>query len=186
MVTNKDDVTRLLLLMGQGNREAESQLIEIVFPHLRRLARRYLRQERPDHTLQATALVHEAYLRLVRLKEVNFQNHVHFFAIAARLMRQILVDHARARNAGKRSVGKVTLDESLVYSPDKSSELLALDEALSRLNAAEDRLGQIVELRFFGGLTFDQIGQVLGVSERTVKRDWQLARAWLLNEIEKG
>ena len=184
MDSKEPDLTDLLSRLGTGDRTAESQLIEIVFPHLRQLAMRYLRLERPDHTLQPTALVHEAYLRLVRTKEMKWESHGHFFGVAAKLMRQILVDHSRARNAQKRPGGsKISLDDALAYTPEKSSALLALDDALTRLKNQDARMCNVVELKFFGGLTFDQIGRVLGVSEKTAKRDWQLARAWLIREI---
>ena len=178
------DITQLLSLIGTGDRDAEAQLIELVLPHLRRLAMRYLRAERPDHTLQPTALVHEAYLRLVQTTDMKWENQSHFFGIAARLMRQILVDYARARKADKRAGGaKISLDEAFIFAPEKSSAVLDLDDALIRLKNQDYRLSSVVELKFFGGLTFDQIGQVLQVSEKTAKRDWQLARAWLIKEM---
>jgi RNA polymerase sigma-70 factor (ECF subfamily) len=180
-----NDVTLLLSRLGRGDRTAESELIEIVFPQLRRLAGHYMRSERPDHTLQPTALVHEAYLRLVKIQDIGWNDRVHFFGLAAKLMRQILVDHARARNAGKRPQGKISLDEELSYTDEKSSAVLALDEALTRLAGKDARMSNVVELRFFGGLTFDQIGRVLEVSERTAKRNWELARVWLRREVRK-
>jgi RNA polymerase sigma factor (TIGR02999 family) len=179
-----NDVTQLLFRLSKGDRMAESELIEIVLPQLRRIAAHYMRFERPEHTLQPTALVNEAYLRLVRCADINWESRAHFFGIAAMLMRQILVDHARTRNAGKRPRATVSLDEVLVYSKQKCSEVLALDEALRRLSIKDERIGKVVELRFFGGLTFDQIAGILGVSEKTAKRDWQLARVWLQRELE--
>jgi RNA polymerase sigma factor (TIGR02999 family) len=186
MRASGNDVTRLLVRLGEGDRTAESELIEIVFPQLRRLAGHYMRSERPDHTLQPTALVHEAYLRLVKIEDIDWKDRVHFFGLAAKLMRQILVDHARARKAAKRPQANISLDEELAYSNEKSSAVLALDEALSRLAMKDVRMGRVVELKFFGGLTFDQIGRVLEVSEKTAKRDWQLARAWLRKEMRKN
>jgi len=143
-----------------------------------------MRRERPDHTLQPTALVHEAYLKLMDQRRVSWQNRSHFYRLAARLMRRVLVDHAREVNASKRAKGqKVALDEALAYSKEKPSELLAIDEAISRLAETEPRLGQVVELRFFGGCSEEEIAGILGVSARTVKRDWKLARAWLYAEL---
>jgi RNA polymerase sigma-70 factor, ECF subfamily len=181
-----NDLTRLLSRLGTGDRTAESELIEIVFPQLRRLAGHYMRSERSDHTLQPTALVNEAYLRLVKIQDISLKDRAHFFGLAAKLMRQILVDHARARNAEKRPRAEISLDEELTFSHEKSSAVLALDEALSRLASRDVRMSRVVELKFFGGLTFDQIAQVLEVSEKTAKRDWQLARAWLRREIRKN
>ena len=179
------DVTKLLIGLSNGDRGGESKLVEIVFPRLRHIAANYMRSERSDHTLQPTALVNEAYMRLVRSSEVSWESRAHFFSIAARLMRQILVDHARTRNATKRPQGKIPLDEALVYSAEKSSAVLALDEAVNRLAAKDARAGKVVELRFFGGLTFDQIARVLGISEKTARRDWQVARAWLQRELSR-
>jgi RNA polymerase sigma factor (TIGR02999 family) len=159
----------------------------LVYSELLRAARRYMRGERPDHTLQPTALVHEAYLRLVGQREIAWQNRAHFFGVAAQLMRRILVDHARARQAEKRGgdVGMVPLEEAMVFKEEGGPALLALDQALTRLNQFDPRQGRIVELRFFGGLTEEEIAAVLGVSARTIKRDWNVARAWLYNEINK-
>ena len=182
-VDNEVDITQLLTRLGKGDQVAESELIEIVFPHLRRLAMRYMRDERPNHTLQATELVHEAYLRLVRIKKIEWDSHGQFFGIAAKLMRQILVDYYRARNSKKRPNLRITLDESLAYSPEKSVDVLALDDALDQLKKIEPRVCEVVELKFFGGLTFDQIGRVLHVSEKTAKRDWEFARAWLIRAL---
>ena len=144
-------------------------------------------RERPDHTLQATALVHEAYLRLIDQREVNWQNRAHFFGIAAQLMRRILVDYARGLKAGKRlgARHKISLEDALVISKDRSADLLALDEALSRLAAKDPRQSRIVELRFFSGLSIEETAEVLGISVRTVKRDWNFARAWLYSELSK-
>jgi RNA polymerase sigma-70 factor (ECF subfamily) len=182
------DVTILLSEIRRGNRGAESELISLVYDELRRLAAHYMRRERPDHTLQATALVHEAYLRLVKQREVPWQNRAHFFAIAGRLMRRVLVDHARAHCRGKRggTLQRIPLGETLLFSPERSEELLELDRALILLAEEYPRQSQVVELRHFGGLTVDEVAEVLKVSPKTVKRDWSLARAWLHREIRMG
>jgi RNA polymerase sigma-70 factor, ECF subfamily len=179
------EVTHLLAQLRAGQRDAESKLIPLVYAELRRLAAHYLRGERPDHTLQPTALVHEAYLRLTKLHDVDWQGRSHFFATAATVMRRILVDHARAQNANKREGCRnaVSLEEALVVSPARSSQLIALDDALDRLAKLDLRRSKIVELRFFGGLSEEETGEVLGISERTVKRDWRVAKAWLYNEV---
>jgi RNA polymerase sigma factor (TIGR02999 family) len=179
------EVTHLLAQLRAGQRDAESKLIPLVYAELRRLAAHYLRGERPDHTLQPTALVHEAYLRLTKLHDVDWQSRSHFFATAATVMRRILVDHARAQNANKREGCRnaVSLEEALVVSPARSSQLIALDDALDRLAKLDLRRSRIVELRFFGGLSEEETGEVLGISERTVKRDWRVAKAWLYNEV---
>jgi len=152
---------------------------------LHRLARRYMKRERPGHTLQATALVNEAYLRLVEVKRVQWQSRAHFFAMAARMMRRILVDHARARDNSKRGgdVSRVSLDEAVVVSSEPEHDLLGLDEALRRLEAVHPRKGQVVELRFFGGLSLEETAEALHVSIDTVKRDWRFAKLWLLREL---
>ena len=184
VTSQSGEITELLKQLTAGNREAESKLVPLVYEQLRRLATSYMRRERPDHTLQPTALVHEAYLKLMDQRRVSWQNRSHFYRLAARLMRRVLVDHAREVNASKRAKGqKVALDESLAYSKEKPSELLAIDEALSRLAETEPRLGQVVELRFFGGCSEEEIARIVGVSARTVKRDWKLARAWLYAEL---
>jgi RNA polymerase sigma-70 factor (ECF subfamily) len=181
------DITQLLHRIQDGDRSAEEKLVPILYKELHRLAAHYMRRERGDHTLQPTALVNEAYLRLVRTPNIDWESRIHFFGVAAQLMREVLVDHARAHLASKRGgdVGKVSLDELRVYSPEKSGELVALDEALDRLARQDQRMSRVVELRFFGGLTFEQIATILKVSEKTAKRDWQLARAWLRGEISK-
>jgi RNA polymerase sigma factor (TIGR02999 family) len=159
-----------------------------VHNELRRLARGYMRRERPDHTLQATALVNEAYLRLIDVKQVGWQNRAHFFAMAARMMRRILVDFARAHGNEKRGGGirKVTLDEALIVSPQSDDDLVALDEALQKLEAVHPRKCQVVELKFFGGLDLDETAEALHVSRDTVKRDWRFAKLWLLHELSGG
>jgi RNA polymerase sigma-70 factor (ECF subfamily) len=179
------EVTQLLAQLRAGERDAESKLIPLVYAELRRLAAHYLRGERADHTLQPTALVHEAYLRLTKLHDVDWQSRSHFFATAATVMRRILVDHARAQNANKREGCRdaVSLEEALVVSPAKSAQLIALDDALNRLARLDLRRSKIVELRFFGGLSEEETGEVLGISARTVKRDWRVAKAWLYNEV---
>ena len=164
---------------------AFDRLVPLVHDELRRLARRYMRQERPGHTLQATALVNEAYVRLIEAKRVRWTNRAHFFAIAARMMRRILVDFARARGNAKRGGGvqKVTLDEAFLVSPQVGEDLVALDEALQKLEAMHPRKSQVVELKFFGGLNLDETAEALHVSRDTVKRDWRYAKLWLLREL---
>jgi RNA polymerase sigma factor (TIGR02999 family) len=182
------DITRLLQRVQQGDQSAEERLVSIVFQELRRLALYYMRREqRPDHTLQPTALVNEAYVRLVHSPEITWESRAHFFGVAARLMREILVDHARAHLARKRGgdMPKLSLDELKVYSPEKSADLVTLDEALDRLAQKDARLSKVVELKFFGGLTFEEIGKMLNIASKTARRDWLLARAWLHAEISK-
>jgi RNA polymerase sigma factor (TIGR02999 family) len=182
------DVTRMLIDWGGGNRETPGRLVPLVYEELRWLAREYLRRERPDHTLQATALVHEAYLRLVDQSVTTWQNRAHFFGVAAQVMRRILVDYARAHRAEKRGGvwDKLAFDEALAPSTERRVDLIALDDALKDLLALDPRQSQIVELRFFGGLTNEEIGEVLDVSPTTVKREWRIAKAWLRREIETG
>ena len=180
------EVTRLLQELSAGNREAEEKLIPLVYGELRRLAAHYLRGERGNHTLQPTALVHEAYIRLTKSHTLDWQNSSHFFATAATVMRRILVDHARAQLAGKRGGARniaISLEEVFVVSPARSQELLALDEALNKLERLNARQSRIVELKFFAGLNEEETGAILGVSSRTVKRDWRVAKAWLYNEV---
>lgn len=181
------EITQLLIQVTQGDHEAESRLIPLVYDELRRLARRYMRHERPDHTLQATALVHEAYVRLAGEKEIAWQNRAHFFGVAANLMRRILVDHARAKLAKKRggSDQQVSLDDALLVDLVSPKHFLDLDEALERLAQRDPRQSRIVELRYFGGLTEAETAEVLGISPRTVKRDWTVARAWLFKELSR-
>jgi RNA polymerase sigma-70 factor, ECF subfamily len=185
MQPSSAEVTRLLVELRSGNPEAEAKLIPLVYQHLHRLAASYMRGERPDHTLQTTALVNEAYLRLVPQKETDWRDRAHFFGVAARLMRQILVEHARARHAGKRGgkVEKLSLDQALELSPARSRELIELDVALECLGRLDPQQARVVELRFFGGLTVEETAAVLGISPRTVKRDWAVARAWLHGEL---
>ena len=178
-------VTQILLNWGAGESEAAERLMPLVYEELRRLARDYLRHERGDHTLQPTALVHEAYLRLVDDSRVNWQNRAHFYGIAAKLMRRILVDHARARNAEKRGglVPKVPLDEARDLPPAATNDLVALDGALEDLARTYPRKSEVVELKFFGGLEAEEIAEVLQVSPKTVLRDWQFAKLWLCREL---
>jgi RNA polymerase sigma factor (TIGR02999 family) len=178
-------VTKLLLRWREGDRDALEQLMPLVYEELRRLARAYLRGERADHTLQSTALVHEAYLRLAGQNPPQWQNRAHFFAIAARVMRRILVDHARARAADKRGSGVCTLalDEALAPAQKINLDVIALDSALTQLAELDDQQSQIVELRFFAGLTIEDTSEALGISPATVKRDWLVARAWLFRAL---
>ncbi len=181
------EVTRLLEDLSSGHQKAADQLIPLVYEGLRQLAGRYLSQERPGHTLQPTALVHEAYLQLVDQRQVRWQNRAHFFGVAATLMRRILMEHARNRQAAKRggSAQKVSLDEAAALPLRQDVDLLALDDALTSLTALDARQSRVVELRFFGGLTVEEIGEVLGVSPTTVKREWRLAKAWLARELDR-
>ncbi len=175
------DVTRLLVQWVHGNQAALDELTPLVYDELRQRARNYLRHERPDHTLQPTALIHEVYLRLVGDSLPEWQNRSHFFAIASRVMRQILVDHARRRGASKRgdAIPDVSLDEAIVLSESENSELLALDEALSKLGAFDERKCRVVEMRYFGGCTVEETAEALGIATITVIRESRLAEAWL-------
>jgi RNA polymerase sigma factor (TIGR02999 family) len=179
--------TELLLAWGGGDKQAFDLLVPLVHDELRRLARGYMARERPDHTLQASALVNEAYVRLIELKRMQWQNRAHFFAMSARVMRRILVDFARAKRNEKRGGGapQVTLDEALLVTPDKGQDLVALDLALSALEAVHPRKSQVVELRFFGGLSLEETAEALQVSIDTVKRDWRFAKLWLLAELSE-
>lgn len=180
------DVTALLGELSKGKPDAADQLIPVVYDELRRLANSYMRREREGHTLQATALVHEAYMKLVEQRAVNWQSRAHFFGIAAQIMRRLLVDHARGRLRDKRGGGQfvVPLENALVFSPEQSSGLIELDGALDRLATMDARQARIVELRFFAGLTVEEAAEVLGVSPKTVKRDWSVAKAWLHGELK--
>ncbi len=181
-------INRLLVDWGHGDEEAWEELIPVVYEELRRIARRHLRRERPDHTLQSAALVNEAYLRLVRQEAPQWQNRAHFFGVAAQLMRHILVDHARNRLAAKRGAGapRLALDERLVPIQKSEVDVVALDDALGKLSALDPQQGRLIELRFFGGLSIEETAVVLGVSPATVKREWAVARAWLLRELKRG
>jgi RNA polymerase sigma factor (TIGR02999 family) len=180
-------VTQLLAKWRAGDEKALEDLVPLVYDELRRMAHRYLRGERPNHTLQSTALVHEAYIRLVKQREKDFENRAHFFAISAQLMRQILVEYARGRRTAKRDVERnVTLEDTLNLVKRKSVDLIALDDALNGLAALDPQQSRIVELRFFGGLSIEETSDVLGISAATVKRYWTTARVWLDHEIRKG
>ena len=180
-------VTNLLARWRSGDESALDALLPLVYDELRRIARRYLSDERGGHTLQATALVHEAYLRLVDQSPLGIESRTQFFGIAARLMRQILVDHARSRRASKRGGGKlISLDESAEISPQKDLDLIALDDALNELARLDERQARIVELRFFAGLSIEETSRVLAVSAVTVTRSWTNARLWLCRELTRG
>src|SRR5436190_8159856 len=178
-------VTALLTRWSQGDDAALAELTPLVYEELRRLAHRQMGRERPDHTLQTTALVNEAYLRLADQTNPRWQNRAHFFAVAARAMRQILVSYARTQQAQKRGGGafKVDLDEAALVSPEESREIVELHEALEQLSALDSRKAQIVELKYFGGLNYDEIAEVLKISRITVRRDWEFAKVWLYTEL---
>ena len=183
-----DDITALLLSWGRGDEAALQQLIPLVHRELHQIARRCLKGERPGHTLQPTALVNEAYLRLVDVRRVSWQNRTHFLAMSARLMRRVLVDFARSRQYQKRGGGvmKVSLDEAHGVATERGQDLVALDEALITLSAIDERKARVIEMRFFGGLTVEETADVLDLSRETVLRDWRLARAWLMQELLKS
>jgi RNA polymerase sigma factor (TIGR02999 family) len=185
MTLTSHSVTQMLLDWSEGDREALDKLIPIVYSELRLRAARYLRRERPGHTLQTTALIHETYLRLVDQKDVQWQNRAHFFGIAAQLMRRILVDHARQRDAAKRGGADrtLTLDDAMAVFAGRDVNLIALDEALTRLAEIDARQSKVVELRYFSGLSIEETAEVLGVSPATVKLDWSMAKAWLRREM---
>ena len=180
--------TELLLAWGRGEKAALDRLVPMLHYELQRMARRFMAGERPHHTIQATALVNEAYLRLIQIDRVQWQNRAHFLAVAARLMRRILVDAARARGKDKRGPGvqKISLDEALIAADERAPDLVALDDALKALAAGYPRHGEVVELRFFGGLTLDETAEALGVSRDTIKRDWRFAKLWILREMKAG
>jgi RNA polymerase sigma factor (TIGR02999 family) len=184
----KPDPTGLLQAWGKGDHAAFEELIPLVHEELRRVAQRELRRERPGHSLQATALVNEAYLRLIDLNRIEWHDRAHFFAMSARMMRRILVDSARARGNQKRGGGtpKVSLDEALQVSKEPGCDLVVLDDALKTLGAMDPRKAQVVEMRFFGGLTIEESAAALQVSVDTVRRDWRVAKVWLLRELSRG
>ena len=186
--THPEEATKLLLAWGQGDQGALERLVPLVHDELNRIARRCMAGERVGHSLQATALVNEAYLRLIDVSHVDWQNRAHFLAVSARLMRRILVDHARSRNYEKRGGGaqKVSFDEGLVVSLEPGQDLVALHDALTALAKVDPRKSQVVELRFFGGLSVEETADALHVSTDTVTRDWKLARVWLLRELRGG
>lgn len=177
-LSSENDVTVLLREVSSGSTVAPERLLELVYDDLRRLAGAYMKNERSDHTLQATALVHEAYMRLVDWKNVSWENRAQFFSVAAQVMRKILIDHARARKSQKRGGQKLILDEAVSMPDHRQIDLLALDEALEALEKLDPRQAKIVELRFFGGLSIKETAYVLKVSEATVRRDWTFAKAW--------
>ena len=188
MSSSTHQVTDLLLAWGEGDQTALERLVPLVYEELHRLARRHMRSERSGHTLQTTALVNEAYLRLIDSSRVRWQNRAHFFAVAAQLMRRVLVDFARSRHNLKRggAAHRVTFEQALEVAEERSADFLALDEALDALAALNLRQAQVVELRYFGGLSEAETAEVLKVSVPTVKRDWRLAKVWLLRELSKG
>ena len=188
MSTSAQSVTQLLVEWSHGDQDALERLTPLVYGELRRLARRHLSRERSDHTLQSTALVHEAYLRLVDQRSVQWQNRAHFFGVAAQLIRRILIDHARARQAGKRGAGAclLSLDEALdAPAGGRQLDIVALDDALAQLAKIDPRQSRIVELRFFAGLTVQETAEVLSVSTPTVNREWNAANAWLFRELNR-
>src|SRR5262245_3739846 len=184
---NQHDVTRLLKAWSGGDRQALDELMPALYSEIRKLAGSYLRRERPDHTLQATALVNEAYMRLVDQREVQWQNRAHFFGIAAQIMRRILVDHARMQKAEKRGRGQspIVIDEAFDVA-DRQLDFVAVDDALKTLAELDPRQAQIVELRFFGGLSIEETAEVTKLSPATIKREWASARAWLRRELERS
>lgn len=178
------EVTLLLNRMGEGSDSAPGLLLELVYDDLRRLAGAYMKNERGDHTLQATALVHEAYMRLVDWKNVSWQNRAQFFSVAAEVMRKVLIDHARSHQAQKRSGHKLVLDDAISLPDRKPIDLIALEEALQSLEKLDPRQAKIVEMRFFGGLSIEETAYILKVSESTVRRDWTFAKAWFQRELK--
>ena len=187
MTTSPQQVTKLLVDWSNGDQQALEHLTPLVYGELRRLASRYLRKERADHTLQSTALVHEAYLCLIDQKNVRWQNRAHFFGVAAQMIRRILVDHARGKHAAKRGAAapKLSLDEAIAVPERRDFDLVALDDALNGLAKIDPQQARIVELRFFTGLTVEETAEVLSISPATVKRDWVTAKAWLFRDISR-
>lgn len=183
----QQDVTATLLEMSAGDSDAAAKLWPLVYDELRRLAAAVMRRERPDHTLQPTALVHEAYLRLIDQTRVDWKNRAHFCAVASEMMRRILVDHARKHHAAKRggSETRLSLDEAVSFPRDVEIDVVAVDEALLDLSRLDPQQGRLVELRFFGGLTLDETAEVMGISRSTVQREWDMAKAWLYNQLKK-
>jgi RNA polymerase sigma-70 factor, ECF subfamily len=188
MIPNSSPVTLLLRRYSSGDKSALSELVPLVYDELHRLATSYLRRERPDHTLQATALVHEAYLRMVNQREARWKERGHFFAVAAGMMRRILIDHARKHKAAKRGGPLTTVsfeDIKFVLTPEQSENLMVLDSLLTRLAAIDPQEARIIELRFFGGLSVEETSEVMGISATTIKREWSVARKWLAREMQK-
>ena len=188
MAQNSHEVTQLLIQWSNGDKAALDKLMPLIYEELRQLARHYMNRERVGHTLQTTALVNEAYLRLINRKQVHWQNRAHFFAIAAHLMRSILVDHARSHAYAKRGGGarKIALDEALAVSQQRAADVVALDDALKRLAEIDPQQSRIVELKFFGGLTIEETAEVLALSPATIKREWSTAKAWLYHELNRN
>ena len=184
---SSNEITDLLLAWNDGEPKALDELVPLVESELRRLARTYMKRERAGHTLQTTALINEAYMRLIDARRVRWQNRAHFYGLAARLMRRILVDYSRDRSYQKRGGGaqQITFDERLVLTPGADPDLLALDEALSELAQVDERKAQVVEMRFFGGLTEKEVALALSVSPETARRDWRLAKSWLLRKLSR-
>ncbi|HEV2669190.1 MAG TPA: sigma-70 family RNA polymerase sigma factor [Blastocatellia bacterium] len=182
-----NEITERLIAWGAGDRAALDQLFPVVYQELRRMAGNYLRQENPGHTLQPTALVHEAWLRLIDQARVNWRNRAQFFGVAAQMMRRILVDHAKAKHREKRGgeAVKLSLDVAINLSQEREADLLALDDALGELTRVDERKGRVVELRYFGGFSVEETAQILGVSPETVMRDWKMAKAWLYQQIRR-
>jgi RNA polymerase sigma factor (TIGR02999 family) len=182
------DITPLLRRFREGDEAARAALISAVYDELKMMAQRYMRRERQGHTLQATALVNEAYVRLVNIKKAEWRDRAHFFAVAAQVMRGILVDHARKHLAGRRGGGMelLPINEEIAFAPGRAESLVRLDESLTRLSQLDPRVGRIIELRFFGGLSIEETSELMQISPRTVKREWSFGRAWLRNELKAG
>lgn len=187
MTPSSIDVTQLLVAWGNGDQTARDQLMPLVYTELHRLAHRHIKKERPGHTLQTSALVNEAFLRLVDQRDVHWQSRAHFFGIAAQMMRRILVDYARSRRYAKRGgdARQVSLDEELMVTNQRNADVVGLDDALTELASIDERKSRVVELKFFGGLSIEETAEVLGVSPGTVMRDWTLAKAWLRRAMSK-
>jgi RNA polymerase sigma-70 factor (ECF subfamily) len=185
---SQQEVTQLLADWSRGDDAAFAKLTPLIYEELRRIAHRHMGGQRPDHTLQTTALVNEAYLRLADQTKPNWQSRAHFFAVAARAMRQIVVDYAKSQRAQKRGGGalKIELDEGAIVSPEQSQEIIDLHEALERLGTLDSRKAQVVELKFFGGLNYDEIAEVLKIARMTVRRDWEFAKLWLYTELHSA
>lgn len=183
-----EEITQLLMNWSQGDEAALDQLVPLVYPELRRMAKRHMAREGPEHTLQTSALINEAYLKLVDQQDVQWQNRAHFFAVAAQVMRHILIDHARRHAYDKRGAGAqhVPLDEAAIVQEERAAQLVALDEALNALAALDPRKAQIIELRFFGGLNGEETAEVMKISPATVQREWQAAKAWLHHMMTSG
>jgi len=188
MTLPANDVTQLLVAWGNGDENARDQLMPLVYTELHRLAHRHIKKERPGHTLQTSALVNEAFVRLVDQRDVNWQSRAHFFGIAAQMMRRILVDYARSRGYAKRggNAQRVSLNEEMMITLQRSADVISVDEALTELATIDERKSRVVELKFFGGLSIEETAEVLGVSPGTVMRDWTLAKAWLRRAMSKS